>query len=77
MNRIFSNLTFQVLVAILLGIAVGVIFPSFYTYAELISKSFINMISMLIAPIIFFEDRIIFRSVSNFQAFGKKSINIC
>lgn len=54
MKRIFSNLTFQVLIAIALGIIVGVIFPSFYTYAELISKSFINMISMLIAPIIFF-----------------------
>lgn len=54
MKRIFSNLTFQVLVAIALGIVVGIVFPSFYTYAELISKSFINMISMLIAPIIFF-----------------------
>lgn len=54
MKHIFANLTFQVLVAIALGILVGILFPSFYTYAELISKSFINMISMLIAPIIFF-----------------------
>jgi aerobic C4-dicarboxylate transport protein len=54
MKHLFANLTFQVLVAIALGILVGILFPSFYTYAELISKSFINMISMLIAPIIFF-----------------------
>lgn len=54
MKHIFSNLTFQVLVAILLGVLVGELYPGFASYAELISKSFINMISMLIAPIIFF-----------------------
>ena len=54
MKNILSNLTFQVLVAISLGILVGVLYPGFSSYAELISKSFINMISMLIAPIIFF-----------------------
>lgn len=40
--------------AIALGILVGVFYPGFAPNAELISKSFINMISMLIAPIIFF-----------------------
>ncbi|WP_343535091.1 C4-dicarboxylate transporter DctA [Pedobacter sp.] len=54
MKKIVSNLTFQVLVAISLGILVGVVYPGFAPHAELISKSFINMISMLIAPIIFF-----------------------
>ncbi len=54
MKKILSNLTFQVLVAIALGIAVGVFYPGFALHAEIISKSFINMISMLIAPIIFF-----------------------
>jgi len=53
MKSIFSNLTFQVLVAISLGIAVGAFFPDFAPHAKLISQSFINMISMLIAPIIF------------------------
>jgi aerobic C4-dicarboxylate transport protein len=54
MKSILSNLTFQVLVAITLGVLVGVFYPTFAPHAELISKSFINMISMLIAPIIFF-----------------------
>ncbi|RZL13890.1 MAG: dicarboxylate/amino acid:cation symporter [Pedobacter sp.] len=54
MKSIFSNLTFQVLAAITLGILVGVFYPSFAPNAKLISQSFINMISMLIAPIIFF-----------------------
>ncbi|NRF39932.1 C4-dicarboxylate transporter DctA [Pedobacter foliorum] len=53
MKSILSNLTFQVLVAITLGIAVGAFFPGFAPHAKLISQSFINMISMLIAPIIF------------------------
>ncbi len=53
MKSILSNLTFQVLVAITLGILIGAYFPDFHPTAELISKSFINMISMLIAPIIF------------------------
>ncbi|WP_210419380.1 C4-dicarboxylate transporter DctA [Pedobacter sp. KBS0701] len=53
-KRIFSNLTFQVLVAIIIGISVGTYFPGFAPTAKLISEGFINLISMLIAPIIFF-----------------------
>jgi len=54
MKRIYSNLTFQVLFAITIGILVGIVFPTFAPTARIISKTFINMISMLIAPIIFF-----------------------
>ena len=54
MRRIVSHLTFQVLVAIVIGILVGLNFPAFAPTAKLISQTFINMISMLIAPIIFF-----------------------
>ncbi|WP_129714590.1 C4-dicarboxylate transporter DctA [Pedobacter sp. SYP-B3415] len=53
MKSIFSNLTFQVLTAIVLGVVVGSLFPGFSSHAKLISQSFINMITMLIAPIIF------------------------
>ncbi|RZM24876.1 MAG: C4-dicarboxylate transporter DctA [Pedobacter sp.] len=53
MKHLLSNLTFQVLLAITLGIAVGAFFPGFAPHAKLISQSFISMISMLIAPIIF------------------------
>jgi aerobic C4-dicarboxylate transport protein len=54
MKSIPRNLTFQVILAILLGILAGIFFPAFSPSARLISKTFINMISMLIAPIIFF-----------------------
>ncbi|QXU40281.1 C4-dicarboxylate transporter DctA [Pedobacter sp. D749] len=53
-KKIFSNLTFQVLIAIIIGISVGTYFPGFAPTAKLISEGFINLISMLIAPIIFF-----------------------
>jgi len=53
-KRLFSNLTVQVLTAIFLGVLVGLYFPAFGPIAQRISKMFISLISMLIAPIIFF-----------------------
>jgi aerobic C4-dicarboxylate transport protein len=53
MKKVVSNLTVQVLVAISIGILVGTFFPGFSSIAKLISQAFINMITMLIAPIIF------------------------
>ncbi|MGZ3836160.1 MAG: cation:dicarboxylate symporter family transporter, partial [Mucilaginibacter sp.] len=53
MKKLLSNLTFQVLIAILLGVVVGMYFKEFAPTADLISKTFIRMITMLIAPIIF------------------------
>ncbi len=54
MRKIYSNLSFQVLVAIALGIAAGIFFPSIKEVAQLLATMFINLIHMLIAPIIFF-----------------------
>jgi len=53
MKKLITNLTFQVLVAILLGIIVGYYLKSFGPTAQMISKMFISLITMLIAPIIF------------------------
>ena len=54
MKKLINNLTFQVLIAILLGVIVGYYFKSFGPTADTISKTFIKMITMLIVPIIFF-----------------------
>jgi aerobic C4-dicarboxylate transport protein len=43
----------QVLIAIALGILIGFLFPAFNPVAKLISDTFINLIKMVIAPIIF------------------------
>jgi len=53
MKRLFSNLTFQVFISIILGVIVGVFFSGFAPTAKLISEKFIDMIKLLIAPIIF------------------------
>jgi len=44
----------QVIIGIIAGIAVGALFPAFFPTAKLISDTFINMIRMVIAPVIFF-----------------------
>ena len=44
----------QVIIGIVAGIFVGWLFPGFASAAQLISETFINMIRMVIAPVIFF-----------------------
>jgi aerobic C4-dicarboxylate transport protein len=44
----------QVLIGILLGVIAGRLFPGFAPIAKMISDTFINMIRMVIAPVIFF-----------------------
>ncbi|MCX6336262.1 MAG: C4-dicarboxylate transporter DctA [Bacteroidetes bacterium] len=51
--KFFKVLYVQVIIGILLGVLVGYLFPSFAPTAKLISETFINMIKMVIAPIIF------------------------
>ncbi len=53
MKNLFANLTFQVVTAIIFGALIGFLFPGFAPTAKLISGTFINLINMLIAPIIF------------------------
>jgi aerobic C4-dicarboxylate transport protein len=43
----------QVIIGIILGVIVGALFPAFAPAAKLISETFINMIRMVIAPVIF------------------------
>jgi aerobic C4-dicarboxylate transport protein len=53
MKRWYSNLTVQVLTAIALGVVVGALFPAFGAALKPVADTFINLIKMLIAPIIF------------------------
>jgi len=52
--KIFRHLYIQVLLGILAGILVGYFFPELSSTAKIISDTFINMIRMVIAPVIFF-----------------------
>lgn len=51
--KLHKNLTFQVIVAIILGIIVGAIWPEFGAGLKVLADLFIKLIKMLIAPIIF------------------------
>lgn len=53
MRKLLSNLTFQVVTAILLGVVVGLYFKDFGPTAKIIGDKFVDLIKMLIAPIIF------------------------
>lgn len=71
MKRFFSNLTVQVLIAIILGIIVGLNFKQFGPTAEMISKMFISLITMLIAPIIFFTIVLGIAGMSDMKKVGR------
>ncbi len=70
-KRIYHNLTFQVVIAIIIGAVVGHFFPEVGVSMQTLNKLFINMIKMLIAPIIFFTIVIGIGKVDNMKQFGR------
>ncbi|MBG9815588.1 MULTISPECIES: C4-dicarboxylate transporter DctP [Bacillus] len=53
MKRILKNLTFQVIVAVIIGIIVGMVWPNVGKEMKPLGDTFINAVKMVIAPIIF------------------------
>jgi aerobic C4-dicarboxylate transport protein len=53
LKKVFSHLYVQVLTGILLGIAVGCLWPDFGASLKPVGDGFISLIKMLIAPVIF------------------------
>ena len=66
-----KNLTVQVVLAIILGIAVGAIFPSFGAELKILADVFIKLIKMLIAPIIFLTVVVGIGSMGDMKKVGK------
>jgi aerobic C4-dicarboxylate transport protein len=52
--KYLRQLYIQVLIGVALGIAAGFFFPSWYGTGKIIGETYINLIKMLIAPLIFF-----------------------
>src|SRR6202045_2164755 len=50
---IYTSLFVQVLIALLLGIALGVAAPDFAVSLKILSDAFLKLISMIVAPIVF------------------------
>ena len=53
MPKILKSLYFQVIIAILLGIAVGYLYPEFAVKLKPLGDGFIKLVKMMIAPVIF------------------------
>lgn len=70
-KRFYKNLTFRVLVAIALGVLLGAFFPKTGEAMQPIAKTFINMIKMVIAPIIFLTIVTGIGKVSDIRQFGR------
>ncbi|MEK8129103.1 dicarboxylate/amino acid:cation symporter [Paenibacillus filicis] len=69
--RLAKNLTVQVLIAIVLGIAVGQLFPQQADNLKVLSDVFIKMIKMVIAPIVFFTIVIGFSGMGDMKKIGR------
>jgi aerobic C4-dicarboxylate transport protein len=54
MKRLLNNLTFRVLVAITLGVILGVVAPNTAKAMRPLGDTFVNLVKMVIAPIVFF-----------------------
>jgi aerobic C4-dicarboxylate transport protein len=53
MRTLARNLTFQVLVAVAIGIALGIVRPEFAKSLKPLGDTFINLVKMVVAPIVF------------------------
>jgi aerobic C4-dicarboxylate transport protein len=54
MKKVLNNLTFRVLVAITLGVILGVVAPGTAKAMRPLGDTFVNLVKMVIAPIVFF-----------------------
>src|SRR6476620_58092 len=61
----------QVIIGIIAGIIVGALFPSFAPVAKMISGIFISMITMMIAPVIFFTVVLGIAGAGNLKQVGR------
>lgn len=69
--KILKNLTVQVIIAIILGIIVGAVWPEFGAKLKILADLFIKLIKMLIAPIIFLTVVVGIGSMGDVKKVGK------
>jgi aerobic C4-dicarboxylate transport protein len=69
--KLLKNLTVQVVIAIILGIVVGFIWPEFGADLKILADLFIKLIKMLIAPIIFLTVVVGIGSMTDMKKVGR------
>jgi aerobic C4-dicarboxylate transport protein len=71
MRRLHHNLTFQVLVAISLGILLGLVSPDVGKAMKPLGDTFINLVKMVIAPVIFLTIVLGIANMSDLKKVGR------
>jgi len=71
MPRLFRNLTFQVLVAISIGIILGIVAPATATAMKPVGDTFVNLVKMVIGPIIFLTIVLGIANMADLKKVGK------
>ena len=71
MRRIHHNLTFQVLVAITLGVFLGLIAPETAKAMKPVGDTFINLVKMIITPVIFLTIVLGIANMSDLKKVGR------
>ncbi len=73
-RKIVGNLAFQVLVAILAGVALGHFFPATGVKMEIIGKSFVDILKLFIAPIIFLTITLGIGNIADLKKVGRVGV---
>ena len=71
MRRLHHNLTFQVLVAITLGVLLGLVSPDTGRAMKPVGDTFINLVKMVIAPVIFLTIVLGIANMSDLKKVGR------
>ena len=74
LKKIISNLAFQVLLAIVAGVLLGHFFPATAVKMEIIGKTFISIIKIFIAPIIFLTIVLGISSIGDLKKVGRVGV---
>ncbi|MBS1508595.1 MAG: cation:dicarboxylase symporter family transporter [Bacteroidetes bacterium] len=74
MKKIIKNLAFQVFVAIIIGVCVGHFYPATGVKMEIIGKSFVDILKLFIAPIIFLTITLGISSIGNLKKVGRLGV---
>jgi aerobic C4-dicarboxylate transport protein len=71
MRRLHHNLTFQVLVAITLGVLLGLLAPDVARQMKPVGDTFVNLVKMVIAPVIFLTIVLGIANMSDLRKVGR------
>lgn len=70
-KKFSKNLTMQVIIAIFIGIIVGMLFPDFGIGLKVLPDIFIKMVKMVIAPVVFFTVVLGISGMDNVKKIGR------